>query len=241
MTAVECENINFSYGREKIISDVSLKFEAGKFYGIFGPNGSGKSTLLKLLTGELRPDSGKLSPEQKNLLLRARDMALLEQHVPPFLPLNAAETIALGRYPWKRQLHNTDRQEIMDVLNEVGLASAADRPYNQLSGGEKQRVMLARTLIQNTKVLFLDEPGSSLDAGFQHTFCKILHRLAAEKGKCIIMVSHDLYAAPLYLDFMILLSRGRIMKQGTPAELRNSPELRELFAIPDGTAPYLMA
>ena len=240
MLSVECHDINFSRGREKILSGISLKFEAGKFYGIFGPNGSGKSTLLKLLTGELAPDSGKVIPEWKNVPERARNIALLEQHIPPLLPLNVAETVALGLYPWKRNFYREEREKIISVLAESGLENIADRPYNHLSGGEKQRVMLARLLIQNTPVLFLDEPGSSLDAGFQHTFCSILRDLA-RKGKCIVMVSHDLYSAPLYLDFMILLGRGRIIKQGTPAELRNSPELRELFRLPEKSDPYLMA
>ena len=233
-------NGDHSYGKEKILTGISLKFESGQFYGIFGPNGSGKSTLLKLLAGELHPDSGEITPRWGNCLQKARAISLLEQHIPPFLPLDVQETVALGLYPWERKFYREKDEKIISVLRETGLEEISDRPYNKLSGGEKQRVMLARILMQNTPVILLDEPGSSLDAGFQHSFCAVLRRLAQE-DRCIIMVSHDIYSAPLYLDSMILMEQGKVKKQGTPDELRNSPELRELFRIPENAGTYFMA
>ena len=230
---IGCKNLEFSYnGKQKVLSGVSLGFEAGKFYGIYGPNGSGTSTLLKILTGELKCSSGSVSPMWRSSLERARHIALVEQQIPHSIPLTVAETAALGNYPWERSSEKA-LPEVTAVLERLELLPLAERPFNALSGGEQQRVMLARALVQNTPVLCLDEPGSSLDIGFQHTLCRILKELA-EQGKCIIMVSHDLFAAPAYLDTMIILSKGHIAAAGAPLELKEKGAVRDIFDIPRG-------
>ena len=235
---LECKNLVFSYdGKNNVLSEITLKFEPGRFYGIFGPNGSGKSTLLKVLTRELRPASGTLAPQWKNPLERSREIALVEQQIPVSLPLTVAETVALGRYPWGKSCC-TAAPQVRSVLAMLELEKYAKRPYNSLSGGEKQRVMLARALAQETPVLCLDEPGSSLDIGFQHTLCRILKELAGE-GKCVIMISHDLFSAPLYLDEMILLEKGSVVFQGTPQRVKQEKVLERIFNIPQGTESQL--
>lgn len=235
---LECNNLTFSYdGKNNVLSGITLKFEPGRFYGIFGPNGSGKSTLLKVLTRELRPASGTLSPQWKNPLERSRQIALVEQQIPVNLPLSVAETVALGRYPWENSC-SAAAPEVGRVLAMLDLDKFARRPYNSLSGGEKQRVMLARALAQETPVLCLDEPGSSLDIGYQHTLCRILKELAGE-GKCVIMISHDLFSAPLYLDEMILLEKGSVVFKGAPGAVKKEKLLERIFNIPQGWGSQL--
>jgi iron complex transport system ATP-binding protein len=228
---LECRNLSFSYnGREEVLKNITLSFAPGRFYGIFGPNGSGKSTLLKLLTGELKSSSGSVSPQWDSPLIRARNIALVEQQIPSSLPLTVAETAALGRFPWEKK-NAVCHEKVEQVLEELELSSLRERPFNALSGGEQQRVMLARALVQDTQVLCLDEPGSSLDIGFQHALCRILKKLAGQ-GKCVIMISHDLFSAPAYLDRMILLDQGTLAADDEPEKLRNSQLLREVFNLP---------
>lgn len=228
---LECCHLDFSYnGKEKVLSDISYSFEKGCFYGIYGANGSGKSTLLKLLTGELKSTAGSVSPKWGSALERARHVALVEQQIPASLPLSVSEVAALGSYPWGWK-ETCVREKVMEVLSMLELERFSERPFNSLSGGEKQRVMLARALVQDTPVLCLDEPGSSLDIGFQHTLCRLLKKLTCE-GKCVIMVSHDLFSAPAYLDRMIFLEKGRIMWEGEGGKLRDLSLLKELFRLP---------
>lgn len=231
---LECRNLSFSYDtRNKVLKNITLSFETGTFYGIFGPNGSGKSTLLKLLTRELKSSCGQVLPRWDSPLMRAQHIALVEQQIPASLPLSVAEIAALGTYPWKK----TDPaiyDKVEPILEELELSLLKDRSFDTLSGGERQRVMLARALVQNTPVLCLDEPGSSLDIGFQHALCRILKKLA-EQGKCVIMISHDLFSAPAYLDRAILLDKGEVAYQGEPGALKDPALLQRIFNLPNKT------
>ena len=227
---LECRNASYSYdGKRNVLEEISVSFHAGEFCGIFGPNGSGKSTLLKLLTGELRCSAGLVAPEWKDPLERARNIALVEQQIPASLPLSVEEIAALGGFPWEKR-RNGNAAKVREVLEKLELLPLSQRPYNTLSGGERQRVMLARALVQDTQIICLDEPGSSLDIGFQHTLCRTLKQLAGE-GKCIIMVSHDLFSAPRYLDRMLLLGGGRLVLQGSPEDLSGSEVFNTLFNL----------
>lgn len=228
---VECRELSFSYNnREKVLKNISFSFEAGNFYGIFGPNGSGKSTLLKLLTGELRGNSGEVTPRWSDPRERALNIALVEQQIPAALPLTVSEVAALGLYPRSRA-GKCETGKVEEVLEELELLPFRNRPFNALSGGERQRVMLARALVQSTPILCLDEPGSSLDIGFQHTLCRILKKLSRQ-GKCVIMVSHDLFSAPDYLDTMLLLEKGELAAWGDAEKLKDSLLLKRVFNLP---------
>lgn len=227
---IELVDVSFSYpARAPVLNRISTHFEAGKFYGIFGPNGCGKSTMLKLITGELKPASGKVTPEWTEPLERARNLAVVEQEVPSRIPLTIREIVTLGRYPWERLELNLEL--IGHALKMLHLSDLAGVPYSKLSGGERQRVMLARAVAQETPILLLDEPASSLDIGFQHNFYRILRDLA-KKGKCVIMVSHDLFIAPEYLDEILMLKNGRIVQHGTPQKMTETETLRMVFGIP---------
>ena len=228
---IELKNVCFSYSLgNPVLEGISIRFNAGAFYGIFGPNGCGKSTLLKLITGELAPDSGSISPRWNDPLERACRLAMVEQEIPGRIPLTVREVVALGRYPWMRRRKVSS--DIEAILNDLQLVPLAEKPYSHLSGGERQRTMLARAVAQDTPILLLDEPASSLDIGFQHEFYRLLRRFA-RKGKCIVMISHDLFIAPHYLDEALLLKDGMLFARGTPAQVIHPGNLRVVFQYCD--------
>lgn len=219
---IKLNEISFSYGRNQILNRFSCEFHPGRFYGIFGANGSGKSTLLKLITGELHPDNGTVLPVYNDVMERAKNIAFMEQQSPDMIPLTVRETVELGRYPWVR----TNKDFSLDpVLEQLNLLELSERPYTKLSGGEKQRVMLARILAQETPILLLDEPFSSLDFGNQHHFYRILKSLALQ-GKCVVMITHDIFVSAEYLDEALFLKNGSLFRHGTPEEIFS----KELFA-----------
>lgn len=223
---IELENVTFGYAGRPVLNKLSTRFEPGRFYGIFGPNGSGKSTLLKLITGELTPNSGRLAPTYATASERARTLAVVEQEIPARIPLSVREVVALGRYPWRKSTGNTAVVE--DAVRRLQLTELSSQPYSNLSGGERQRVMLARAVAQATPFLLLDEPASSLDIGFQRAFYRLLRQFARE-GKCVLMVSHDLFIAPHYLDAALLLHQGRLIAAGTPGEVLAAERLTTVF------------
>ena len=224
---IELKNVSLAYSRgNPVLKGVSARFKSGRLYGIFGPNGCGKSTLLKLITGELAPDTGSISPRWNDPLERACRLAMVEQEIPGRIPLTVREVIALGRYPWMRRRKVSS--DIEEILNELQLAPLAEKPYSHLSGGERQRTMLARAVAQDTSILLLDEPASSLDIGFQHEFYRLLRQFA-RRGKCIVMISHDLFIAPHYLDEALLMKEGAVFAGGTPAQVIRPEKLRAVF------------
>ena len=224
--------VSFSYpGSSALLKQLSFEFDRGFFYGIYGANGSGNSTLLKLITVELIPDSGRVNVPWQNEKQRSCQLAFMEQNVPEHLPLTVREVAALGRYPWDRSCH-AERGKTTEILDRLGLLVCADVPYEHLSGGERQRVMLARALVQETPLLLLDEPASSMDIGFQHHFYKMLKQ-EASAGKCIIMVSHDLFTAPGYLDKILMLKAGELFQHGIGKEVITDENLREVYSLTD--------
>ncbi len=228
---IELDEVAFSYSAgAAVLKKLSVRFEAGRFYGVFGPNGCGKSTMLKLITGELKPDSGRVTPAWEDPLERARQLAVVGQEIPHRIPLSVREVVALGRYPWERS--GRCPAEVCRVLQSLKLAEFAEHSYCSLSGGERQRVMLARAVAQETPILLLDEPASSLDIGFQHTFYRMLRELAGE-GKCVVMISHDLFTAPGYLDEALMMRDGRIFRRGTPEKVVHPGTLRDVFHCPE--------
>lgn len=224
---IKLGNISFSYspGR-KVLSDISADFKPGTFHGIFGPNGSGKSSLLKIITGELKSDTGDISPVYSNNLERARNMAFVEQEIPGRVPLSVREVVKLGRYPWKREKDNGEM--VKKAISALQLDKLTDKPYNKLSGGERQKVMLARALSQDTKILLLDEPSSSLDIAYSNLFYRLLRDLA-DNGKCVIMVSHDLFIAPRYLSSALLINNGKIVAHTDPRDALSVANIKQVF------------
>lgn len=226
---IELQNIHYAYRkRAPALCGVTATFAAGKLHGLFGPNGCGKSTLLRIITGELLPAAGEVKPKFASALERAQHLALVEQSTPATLPLTVREVVALGRYPWRRDKAPT--KVVDEVLTWLQLMPLADCRYAQISGGEQQRVMLARALTQNTDILLLDEPASALDFGHQQNFYRLLRQLA-ERGRCIVMVTHDLFQAPRFLHQAWLMNAGQICASGNPDQVLDKNNLNQVYAI----------
>lgn len=215
--ALVLRNVSYAYpgaGRNAV-ENCSFEFQMGHFYGIFGSNGSGKSTLLKLLAGDIPcadvTVDGKslksLSPRNKASLL-----AVAEQENELILPFTVCECIKLGCYI----RNQADDELVTQLLTQWQMLHWQDKMFAELSGGERQRVKLLRVLAQDTPYILLDEPASSLDWARQLDLYGKMRTLACESGKCVIMICHDLYMAPAFIDEMLLMKDGFLIYSGKP-------------------------
>ncbi|MCX8618783.1 heme ABC transporter ATP-binding protein [Gilliamella sp. B2923] len=233
------KNLTFGYGERMIINDVSLDIKAGEIVIIIGPNGAGKSTLLRLLTGYQKPSSGQCYLQNKPLsqwstkaLAKIRTVMLQQSQLT--FPFKVREVIAMGRAPYGKANFN---EAIEDAMRQTDCISLADRDYRGLSGGEQQRVQLARVLVQlwqpepSEKILFLDEPTSALDLYHQQHTLRLLKRLAKEQKLAVCCILHDLNLAALYADKIILLNQGKIVEQGTPAEVLTEKNINHWYGV----------
>ena len=238
-TSLEGRGLAFAYGAQTVLGDVDLSLGPGQVLGVIGPNGSGKSTLLGLLSGLLAPTAGQVLLGGRELAAWPRRqvaalMGLVPQS-PQMAPgFNVQETVLAGRYALMgRRLFDDDqdRQAASRALELTGLTSLAARPAGELSGGERQRLALARALAADPGVLLLDEPTSALDLDHQLRIMALLERLAQEEQRAICLVSHDLNLAGLYCSRLVLLSQGRTLAQGPPAQVLTPELLAQAYGV----------
>jgi iron complex transport system ATP-binding protein len=233
------EHVEFAYvpGRP-VLRKVSLAVTQGQITGLFGPNGSGKSTLLRCLNGSLRPQSGQvlvggLPVSQLGRRESARRMAVVSQDTPQSLPFTALQVVLLGRFPHGEVWRADTGEEIAfarQCLTRLDAAELADRPFEELSGGERQRVIVARALAQDAPVLLWDEPASHLDIRHQLELYQ-LARALADEGRTVVMVCHDLFLAPLFLDQAVLLKGGMVLAAAPPAEALAPKNVNAAFGV----------
>lgn len=237
---LRADNISFAYpGGKPIIKNISLELEPGTVNGLFGPNGCGKTTLLRCLNGILKPQQGAVMLDNIPLSsLSRRETALyiatLSQDIPAQLPFSVAEVVMLGRYPsWQMFRHETneDYEIVAACMEQMDVSEFAERPFDSLSGGEKQRTLLARALAQQSPVLLLDEPAAHLDITRHLNFLKYLRKIAAS-GKSILLVCHDLFAAPMFIDRAFLLQDGVMAASGKTGEVLSDGNLKNVFSCP---------
>ncbi|MBB6734329.1 heme ABC transporter ATP-binding protein [Cohnella zeiphila] len=237
--ALEAEEIGKRYDRSPVLDGVGFSVQSGECFGIIGPNGSGKSTLLKLLSGVEAPDDGAVrfagrplgAYGRKEL---ARRMAVLEQETLPPVGFTVREVVEMGRYPHQNWLgdETEDSEERIDsIMRKLGLSRMAGRTLEHLSGGEKQRVALAKVMAQEPELLILDEPTTYLDIGRQIQLMDRIREWQDEARLTVIAVLHDLNLAALYCDRLLLLHRGRVAGIGTPAEMLTAERLAEVYGI----------
>jgi iron complex transport system ATP-binding protein len=218
----------------------SFQARPGEIVAILGPNASGKSTLLKLIAGALAPLSGRvllngflthsLAPRT-----RAQRIAMVQQESPLLFPARAWEFVLHGRHPYGRSLRFETADDVAiarNALAQVGAEHLSDRWMNQISGGEKQRVILARALAQQPLLLLLDEPTLHLDIGAQVDLLATLRRLAAENRYTVVIVTHELNLAGGYADQVVLLHRGKSLRVGPPASVYQRDLLEQVFQTP---------
>ncbi len=238
MNSVELLSVSFSYGRESLFDSFSLAVAEGEFFGIVGPNGAGKSTLLRLAAGLLRPTAGvaRLFGQDAARMSR-RQAARLAAFVPQesyfAFDYTVEDVVLMARHPYLgrfEQPSRSDRAKARGWLEFVGLAERASAGINQLSGGEKQRVVLARALAQESPLLLLDEPSTHLDLGHLQSVCARLVALN-RAGKTLVMVSHDLNLASGLCSRLLLLDRGKQAALGAPAQVVTESLIRQVYGV----------
>ncbi|GAA3603293.1 ABC transporter ATP-binding protein [Marihabitans asiaticum] len=231
--------ISYSYGSMLAVDRVDLTARPGRVLGVIGPNGSGKSTVLRCLFHGLTPDSGEVSIEGRPLSsLSARDiarlLAVVVQENVGESTLDVAEMVLLGRTVRLSGFRSTtaaDHEAAAEALERVGATHLAQRPLAELSGGEKQRVLIARALAQGTSYLLLDEPTNHLDIRYQHEVLALLRGLAGDLGAAVVVVLHDLNLAAAYCDDLVLLEQGRMVAQGTVDEVLDPAVVQRVYGI----------
>jgi iron complex transport system ATP-binding protein len=207
---------------------------------ILGPNASGKSTLLKLIAGSLEPLSGRVELEgfeisRLNPRTRAQRIAMVHQESPLLFPTRAGEYVLQGRHPYSRMMRFETQDDIQiaeNALAQVGATHLRDRWMHEISGGEKQRVILARALAQQPILLLLDEPTLHLDIGAQVELLERLRQLALENRYTVIVVTHELSLAAEFADQVVLMHNGKCLRVGTPAEVYRRDLLEQVFEAP---------
>ncbi len=233
---MEIRNLSYHYkGSPEVLKDVSFDIEPGKFLAILGNNGAGKSTLLKCFNHILKPDSGEVLLNGKNLLNQsgrevAQQVAFVSQSVPN-TQMTVHDVVMLGRRPYmKWGFTEQDHTIVHDAMHRLDVEAMRGRFLNQLSGGEKQKVVLARALAQQPQVLLLDEPTSALDIQNQYQVLKLVRDICHEDHMIAVVVIHDLNLALRFCDRFLLLKDGQVYRHGDHTVL-DQKTLREVYGV----------
>lgn len=237
---LEARGLSCAYDGGSVLHEISMALRRGEFLGLIGPNGSGKTTLLRGLTGMMRPTAGDVILEGRPLRSyprreAARRMAVVPQMSPSPFDFTVREIVRMGRTPHLGRLQGesaADREAVEHALELTDTVVLADRPVTELSGGELQRVIIARGLAQESPIMLLDEPVAFLDINHQIQIFDLLARLNAEEGRSILCVSHDLNLAGGYCQRLILLSDGRSVTDGPPAEVLTEQRIETVYGCP---------
>ena len=246
---LQAQHLSFSYFsqvrlkadtmRALAVRDVSIDVAPGAITGLIGPNGCGKTSLLKLLAGVRSPQIGQVTLDGQPLAslsrrAAARQIAVVPQETHPAFDYTALEMVLMGRHPHLGafQLERPDDLAIAaETLTATGTAHLAQRSYMTLSGGEKQRVVIASALAQQPRVLLLDEPTASLDLGFQLEIQSLLLALNRDRGVTMVLATHDLNLAASICSRLVLMRAGRVVAQGPTADVLTPSRIRELYGV----------
>lgn len=232
---LQIEGLTFSYGENDAVSDVNLCVDRGEFVGLIGPNGSGKSTVLKNVYRALTPDRGSITLDGENLLKMsyrrsAQKLAVVGQENDVPFDFTVEDIVAMGRTPHKRMFdadNADDKYIVHHALEHLGMEDMAKRSYLHLSGGEKQRVIIARAVAQESDFLVLDEPTNHLDISYQMQIFDFVKRL----NVTVLSAIHDLNMAALYCDRLYVLKKGRVVLQGTPENVLTEQNILDVFGV----------
>lgn len=230
------KNLHFSYPGKKVLENISFDVKEGQLCGLFGPNGCGKTTLFKCCLKFLTSQGGSVSLDGKDVSkLKIEDMAKLvayvpQEHKPPF-PYLAKEIVLMGRTPHLGGffgISRRDKEKAMEALNLLEISDLADRPYNELSGGQRQMVLIARAIAQETKIIFLDEPTSALDFSNQLRIWNILRKIA-DSGITILACSHDPNHVSWFCTHVVVMNGKRVLAEGNPYSVLTETLLDEIY------------
>lgn len=231
----EARQLCWQVGETEILRELNFTIQPNQFIGVIGPNGAGKSSLLRCLFGKNQISSGSLTFNQKEVSSYSRkslaqEIAVVLQEPPTHFDMSVFELVSMGLIPRQSLLSfstDTDRDSVERAIADVGLLQKTQMPFNTLSGGEKQRVMLARAIVQKTQVLILDEPTNHLD--IQHQI-EVLHLVKAMNITVLLSI-HDLNMAAAFCDQIILMDKGKIIQQGDCETVLNNKNLKQVFKV----------
>lgn len=241
MSELKVEQLSYQPGKHarEILTQISTVFEEGKFYGILGPNGSGKTTLIRHLLGLLSTQKGSIQLEEKNIWdYHKKELAGRISFVPQNTYLEADfsvyDIVAMGRTPYLKRFESLSSEEeklIEEAMQITNTYHMKEKRFNQLSGGEAQRVLVARAIAQDTPWMILDEPISHLDIKHQVELMETLKRLNEEKGKTIIAILHDLNLTSAYCSQVVLMKKGSIYAAGDTKEVLSKENLKAVYDL----------
>lgn len=234
---LKIDGLEFGYSSVPVLKDVTLDLTGPKFVSILGPNGVGKSTLIHCINKILEPTGGAVLIDGKDVKdYTVKEMAKEIAYVPysanDSFPLSVVDTVLMGRHPHSKWGSlDKDLEIVYDTLKMMGIAHLAMRPFNFLSAGQHQKVMLARGLVQESKILLLDEPTSNLDIRHQLDVTRMLKELTMEKGILTIMISHDISITAKFADEIILMHGGSIYAVGKPQDVITEENLSAVYGV----------
>lgn len=226
-TAIDIRNLTCAYGKNIVLKDITFSVSEHTLFIIIGPNGSGKTTLLKTLSGAIRYERGAIDILNQSIndyskKALARIVAIVPQNIPADFPFTVNELVLMGRSPYLGML-GLPKKEDMEIAEQAisftGVGHLGHRKLDQLSGGERQLVFIARAICQQPRIILLDEPTASLDLSHQVKIMDLMEKLKSTKEVTVVVVSHDVNLAAMYGDALLLLADGRVASIGTPAEV----------------------
>lgn len=234
---LDIDGVEFSYGSTPVLKDVTVHLDGPMFVSILGPNGVGKSTLIHCINKILSPTGGTVMIDGRDVKdISVKEMAQEAGYVPysanDTFPLTVADTVLMGRHPHARWgTLDRDLDVVYGILDMLGIGDLAMRPFNELSAGQHQKVVLARGLVQEPRVLLLDEPTANLDIRHQMDVSELLRDLSREKRMTVIMICHDINIASRYSDNIIMMYRGSIYAVGTPEQVVTPENIRAVYGV----------
>jgi len=231
------KGLHFSYGSSKVLRNVNLDIRDGQIVSVVGPNGSGKSTLIKCIDRILTPSAGEVVVDRRNVLqMRQMELARMIAYVPQnslrVFPNTVFDVVLMGRRPhlgWRGDAR--DEQKVWEVLGLLGIEDLALALFTELSGGQQQKVLIARALAQETGVILLDEPTSNLDIWHQIDVMEILKSLVRRQDLTAIVAIHDLNTAARYSDVIVMMKGGKIVVAGRPEDVLTQENLAAVYGI----------
>ena len=239
MDMLRIEDLSLSYGDKPVVQNLSLRVKKGQVVSIIGPNASGKSTILKSIAGIIKPVSGKIFIEEKDISkmdskkLAQKVSILLQQNKNPD-DMSIEELVYFGRYPhkkWFEGFEASDKKIIEEVMKLTNTFALRDKTLETLSGGERQRAWIAMALAQEPDILLFDEPTTYLDLAHQIEFLELVNRLNKETGVTVVLVLHDLNQAARYGNYLFAMKEGKIFAQGSPEEVLNPQNILNIYNI----------
>jgi len=238
--SIQMKNLEFSYSDEKTLNGLSAHLKKGEFISILGPNGTGKSTLIKCINGLLKPQKGCLSINGCDISgMKHREIAKIMSYVPQssssLFNLSVLDMVLLGRCShasWRSG--KKDCLKAIEALEYLNIESLAMRSFNELSGGQQQKVVIARALAQETEIIVLDEPISNLDIRHQIEVMEIIRELVDKKAITAICIVHDLNIASRYSDKVVIMNKGQAVAEGKPADVLTKEVIGEVYGVEVG-------